>query len=81
MERAELEPTSPRLRDYLTVAQAAAYLGVSPNTVRAWGEAGKIPSRRNPANGYRLFKIGDLEAFLIGLDRGAADRFSPGGRR
>ena len=81
MERAVDEPTSPRLRDYLTVAQAAAFLGIAPNTVRAWGKAGKIPSRRNPANGYRLFRVADLEAFLGGLDRGAANRVSPGGSR
>ena len=66
------EPTSPRLRDYLTVPGAAAFLGVAANTVRAWGEAGKIPSRRNPANGYRLFKRADLEAFLADVERGVS---------
>jgi excisionase family DNA binding protein len=59
----------PNLREYLTVAQAASFLGVAANTVRAWDAAGKIPSRRNPANGYRLFKRSDLEAFLAAIDR------------
>jgi excisionase family DNA binding protein len=59
----------PNLRDYLTIAQAAAVLGVTANTLRAWGAAGKIPSRRNPANGYRLFRRADLDAFLAALDR------------
>jgi excisionase family DNA binding protein len=59
----------PNLREYLTVAEAAALLGVAANTVRAWDAAGKLPSRRNPANGYRLFKRIDLEAFLSALDR------------
>ena len=58
------DPASPSLRHYLTVAQAAAVLGVAANTVRAWGAAGKIPSTRNPANGYRLYRREDLEAFL-----------------
>jgi excisionase family DNA binding protein len=65
--------TLPNLREYLTVAQAASILGVTANTVRAWGSAGKIPSRRNPANGYRLFRRADLEAFLALLDRGAPE--------
>ena len=54
----------PNLREYLTVTQAASLLGVAANTIRAWDAAGKIPSRRNPVNGYRLFKRADLEAFL-----------------
>lgn len=62
------EPSVPNLREYLTVAQAATLLGVATNTLRAWDAAGKIPSRRNPANGYRLFKRVDLEAFLAALD-------------
>jgi excisionase family DNA binding protein len=58
----------PNLREYLTVTQAASLLGVAANTIRAWDAAGKIPSRRNPANGYRLFKRRDLEAFLESID-------------
>ena len=59
----------PNLREYLTVAQAASVLGVAANTVRAWDAAGILPSRRNPANGYRLFRRADLEAFLSSIDR------------
>ena len=66
----------PNLREYLTVTQAASVLGVAANTIRAWDAAGKIPSRRNPANGYRLFKRTDLEAFLASIDRGARDEVS-----
>jgi len=36
----------------LRVKEAAELLGVSPNTVRAWGAAGKIPEYGHPANGY-----------------------------
>jgi excisionase family DNA binding protein len=53
-----------KLSDYVKTAEAAGMLGVSQNTLRAWAEAGKIPVRRNPANGYRLFRRQDLKAFL-----------------
>lgn len=52
------------LSEYAKVAEAASILGVSQNTLRAWAEDGKIPMYRNPANGYRLFKMEDLEGFL-----------------
>jgi excisionase family DNA binding protein len=54
-----------RLNEYVRIAEAARFLGVSQNTLRAWAEAGKIPVRRNPANGYRLFLRRDLERFLV----------------
>jgi len=53
-----------QLTDYLKTAEAARVLGVSQNTLRLWASAGKVPVRRNPANGYRLFKRSDLDAFL-----------------
>jgi len=37
---------------------------VSQNALRKWAAAGAIPTHRNPANGYRLFKRGDLSRFL-----------------
>jgi DNA-binding transcriptional MerR regulator len=43
-----------KLCEYVQVAAAAEILGVSQGTVRAWARTGKIPLRRNPANGYRL---------------------------
>lgn len=57
-----------RLNDYVKIAEAAEVLGVAQNTLRKWAEAGKIPFRRNPANGYRLFKRTDLAEFLRQLD-------------
>ena len=53
-----------KLNEYLKIAEAARILGVSQNTLRAWAETGKIPVRRNPANGYRLFRRTDLDTFL-----------------
>jgi MerR family transcriptional regulator, copper efflux regulator len=53
-----------RLSDYLRVAEAADYLGVSPNTLRNWVNAGKIAAVRHPMNDYRLFKKEDLDSLL-----------------
>ena len=53
-----------KLSEYMHTAEAAEYLGVHYNTIRKWAARGDIPMHRNPANGYRLFKQSDLEAFL-----------------
>jgi excisionase family DNA binding protein len=58
-----------KLTDYVKTAEAAEILGVAQNTLRKWAEQGKIPMRRNPANGYRLFKRKDLEKFLKKVER------------
>ncbi len=58
-----------RLNEYVKTAEAARILGVSQNTLRAWAESSKIPVRRNPANGYRLFLRRDLDRFLAKLAR------------
>ena len=54
----------PKLTDYVKTAEAAEILGVAQNTLRRWAEDGAIPMRRNPANGYRLFRRDDLDKFL-----------------
>ncbi len=52
------------LRDFLRISEAAEYLGVSPNTLRNWENAGKIAAHRHPVNGYRLFKQKELDELL-----------------
>ena len=52
------------LREYLKVAEAAEFIGVSQTTLRKWADDGKIPMYVNKANGYRLFMQEDLERFL-----------------
>jgi DNA (cytosine-5)-methyltransferase 1 len=47
---------------FVRVKEAAAILDVAPNTVRAWGAAGRIPEYRHPINNYRLYKRDELEA-------------------
>ncbi len=52
------------LRDYLTVSEAAEFLGVSAATLRNWDRAGKVMATRHPVNGYRLYRKEDLSNLL-----------------
>jgi len=62
-----------KLNEYVKTAEAARILGASQNTLHTWAEAGKIPMRRNPANGYRLFLRHDLDRFLAKIARPIKD--------
>ena len=68
-----------KLTDYVKIAAAAQIVGVSQNTLRQWAESGKMPVRRNPANGYRLFRKKDLEAFLGRVESGEKAMRKPKG--
>lgn len=67
----------PRLRSYLTVNEAAAYLGVSPNTLRNWGRDGQIAERRHPINNYRLYKKSDLDRLVRKVERSVTAHRKP----
>jgi len=67
-------PSVRNLRDYLLIQEAASFLGVSEGTLRNWDREGKIAAYRNPINGYRLFKKGDLEALLQKVARSGRRR-------
>ena len=66
-----------RLNDFLTIGEAAIFLGVSPNTLRNWGREEKIPEFRHPVNNYRLYKRSALEEVLRQVSRQA----QAGGKR
>lgn len=63
-----------KLNDYVKIAEAARLLGVSQNTLRLWADTGKVKVHRNPANGYRLFKRSELEAFLKKVEQAIAPK-------
>lgn len=58
-----------RNEGFVTVKEAAAILDVAPNTIRAWGAAGKITEYRHPVNSYRLYKRKELERVLASVRR------------
>ena len=58
-----------RSEGFLRVKEAAELLGVSPNTLRAWGADAKIPEYRHPVNNYRLYKRKELEQVLHELEK------------
>jgi excisionase family DNA binding protein len=57
--------------EWLTLGQAARFLGVAQSTIRKWSDQGKVPAFYTPG-GHRRYRRTDLEVFL--------DRSGPGGR-
>ena len=49
----------------LSVAQAASILGVHPNTIRSWTDAGRLTAYRINSRGDRRFRRGDVERILV----------------
>ena len=67
----------PEPEAFLTVGQAADFLGVSPWTVRHWDRAGKLKHQRHPETGSRIYRHEDLELMLDANGAGdASDRLS-----
>jgi excisionase family DNA binding protein len=57
--------------EWLTLGQAAKYLGVAQSTIRKWSDQGRLPAFYTPG-GHRRYRRGDLDVFL--------ERSGPGGR-
>jgi len=49
--------------DWLTLGQAARFLGVAQSTIRKWSDQGRVPAFYTPG-GHRRFRRSDLEAFV-----------------
>ena len=60
----------------LSVTKAARLLGVHPNTIRAWSDAGRLRYFRINPRGDRRYRLGDLQRFLA-----AAETDRPTARR
>jgi excisionase family DNA binding protein len=61
--------------DWLTLGQAAEYLGVAQSTIRKWSDTGRLPAFYTPG-GHRRFRRSDLDAFLSS-SRGTPPRGGP----
>jgi excisionase family DNA binding protein len=57
--------------DWLTLGQAAKYLGVAQSTIRKWSDQGRLPAFYTPG-GHRRYRRSDLDTFL--------ERSGPGGK-
>ena len=55
--------------DWLTLGQAATFLGVAQSTIRKWSDQGRVPAFYTPG-GHRRYRRGDLQTFV--------DRSGPG---
>src|SRR3989344_5558730 len=55
-------------RRYLSIKQASEIIGVTPLTLRNWDKKGKLRPFRNPVNGYRYYRIDQIEAFLRAME-------------
>ena len=54
--------------DFLTLAEAADYIGVS-RTLRRWDASDRLKSVRRPGSGYRFYRRSDLEPFRLEYKR------------
>jgi len=49
--------------DWLTLGQAARYLGVAQSTIRKWSDSGRVRAFKTPGR-HRRYRREDLDAFL-----------------
>src|SRR3954464_5763875 len=49
--------------EWMTLGQAAKYLGVAQSTIRKWSDLGRVPAFYTPG-GHRRNRRRDLDAFL-----------------
>lgn len=59
--------------EWLTLGQAAKYLGVAQSTIRKWSDQGRLPAFYTPG-GHRRYRRRDLDAFVSGSGSGPGTR-------
>src|SRR6184192_2714196 len=64
------DETARRDPEWLTLGQAARFLGVAQSTIRKWSDQGRVPAFYTPG-GHRRYRRADLDVFL--------QRSGPGG--
>jgi DNA (cytosine-5)-methyltransferase 1 len=53
-----------KINEYMSIKEAASFIGVTKNTLRNWEKENKLVTLRHPINKYRLYKQEDLEQLL-----------------
>ena len=56
---------------FMTIKDAASFLGVSALTLRNWDNQGKLRATRHPMSNYRIYKAEDIEKLLKDIEMGA----------
>jgi len=62
--------------DWLTLGQAAKYLGVAQSTIRKWSDQGRVRAFYTPG-GHRRYRRGDLDKFLESSGPGGREHAGP----
>jgi excisionase family DNA binding protein len=62
--------------DWLTLGQAAKYLGVAQSTIRKWSDQGRVPAFYTPG-GHRRYRRADLDKFLESSGPGGREQSGP----
>ena len=75
-DRPPARPAPANEPDWLTLGQAAKFLGVAQSTIRKWSDNGRVPAFYTPG-GHRRYRRGDLES--LGERAGPATRELRGG--
>ena len=52
--------------EWLTLGQAAKYLGVAQSTIRKWSDQGRVPAFYTPG-GHRRYRESEVRALLAGI--------------
>jgi excisionase family DNA binding protein len=75
--KARRQPPGNGGADWLTLGQAARYLGVAQSTIRKWSDQGRLAAFYTPG-GHRRYRQRDLDSFVAGSAGGApASRSRP----
>lgn len=69
--RARRQPPGNGAADWLTLGQAARYLGVAQSTIRKWSDQGRLPAFYTPG-GHRRYRQRDLDQFVANSSGAAA---------
>lgn len=54
-----------KLKDWMSIGEAAKLAGINTSAIRHWESEGLIHSERKKENGYRMFSISELRKILV----------------